>query len=126
MAHPHDKLYGYMHEHQLEVWRLRGRVTNNIRGGDHLRERPEGSGNWSIVVDVGEPDPRTSKKKRKWHSFKGTKREAQKEAARLITALTEGKYVEPSKVTVAAYFERWLAHGSPRSLRKLMSAMPRF
>lgn len=80
----------------------------------HLRERPEGSGNWYIVLDVGERDPRTGKKKRKWHSFKGTKREAQKEAARLITALNEGKYIEPSKATVAAYFERWLAHVKPQ------------
>ena len=44
----------------------------------HLRERPKGSGNCAIVRD-----PTTGK--RKWHSFKGTKREAQVECARLIT-----------------------------------------
>jgi len=49
----------------------------------HLRERPKGSGNCAIVFDVR--DPTTGKRKRKWHSFKGTKREAQVECARLIT-----------------------------------------
>ena len=39
----------------------------------HLRERPKGSGNWAIVFDVR--DPTTGKRKRKWHSFKATKRE---------------------------------------------------
>jgi integrase len=80
----------------------------------HLRERPVGSGNWSIVLDVGERDPRTGKKKRKWHSFRGTKREAQRECARLVTEIDEGKYIEPSKMTVADYFEKWLKHVRPQ------------
>jgi len=77
----------------------------------HIRERSPG--NWAIVLDVGERDPRTGKKKRKWHSFKGTKREAQKESARLIAELDAGRYIEPSKTTVADYFTKWLAHVEP-------------
>jgi integrase len=86
----------------------------------HLRERPKGSGNWAIVLDVR--DPTTGKRKRKWHSFKGTKREAQVECARLLTEQKAGTAVEPSRMTVAAFFERWLehiqAHVSPRSLER--------
>ena len=77
----------------------------------HVRERSPG--NWAIVLDVGERDPRTGKKKRKWHSFKGTKREAQKECARLIAELDAGRYIEPSKMTVAEYFKKWLKHVEP-------------
>lgn len=33
----------------------------------HIRERSPGK--WAIVLDVGEIDPKTGKKKRKWHSF---------------------------------------------------------
>ena len=77
----------------------------------HLRERSPGK--WAIVLDVGERDPRTGKKKRKWHSFTGTKREAQKEAARLITQMEAGAYIEPTKQTVSEFLDEWLAFVKP-------------
>jgi hypothetical protein len=43
----------------------------------HIRERSPG--HWAIVIEVR--DPQTGERKRKWHSFKGTKREAQSECA---------------------------------------------
>lgn len=72
----------------------------------HLKERSPG--HWSIVLDV--PDPITQKRRRKWHSFKGTKRGAQSEAAKLIAAVKDGNYLEPSKTTLADYLDRWLKH----------------
>lgn len=84
----------------------------------HIRERSPG--HWAIILDV--PDPQTGKRRRKWHSFKGTKREAQIESARLISALQTGTYLEPSKTTVAAYLDHWLDHiksqVSPRSYER--------
>ena len=81
----------------------------------HIRERS--TGKWAIILDLR--DPETGKRKRKWHTFAGTKREAQKECARLITAIGGGDYVEPAKETVAAFLDRWLEHVrtliSPRS-----------
>jgi integrase len=81
----------------------------------HLRERSPG--HWAIVIDVR--DPQTGKRKRRWHSFTGTKREAQVEAARLISEQKNGTAVEPSRLTLAAFFERWIEHMqgqvSPRS-----------
>src|SRR6266498_3526981 len=76
----------------------------------HLRERSPG--HWAIVLDVR--DSATGKRKRRWHSFTGTKRPAQVECARLISAIQGGNYVEPSKVTVAAYLPRWLEHVRPQ------------
>jgi hypothetical protein len=61
----------------------------------HIRERSPG--HWAIVLDVH--DAATGKRKRKWHSFHGTKRQAQIESARLISELQGGGYLEPSKVT---------------------------
>jgi hypothetical protein len=55
----------------------------------HLRERSPG--HWAIILDVQDS---AGKRKRKWHSFDGTKREAQAECARLITELKSGAYVE--------------------------------
>ena len=54
----------------------------------HLRERAPGR--WAIVIEMH--DPETGKRKRKWHSFKGTKREAQTETSRLISAISAGTY----------------------------------
>ena len=49
----------------------------------HIRERSPGR--WAIVIDVR--DPQTGRRKRRWHSFQGGKREAQIERSRLISEL---------------------------------------
>ena len=81
----------------------------------HIRERSPG--HWAIVIDVS--DSQGGKRKQRWHSFKGTKRQAQIECARLIAELQNGTAVEPSRMTVADFFERWIEHMrgqvSPRS-----------
>jgi integrase len=77
----------------------------------HIRERSPG--HWAIVIDVR--DARTGKRRRRWHSFKGTKREAQVERARLIADLSRGDYVERDKITVAdlvrSRVDQWEAAG---------------
>jgi hypothetical protein len=75
----------------------------------HLVERS--SGHWAIVLAV--TDPVTGKSKRKWHSFQGTKREAQVERARLIAEIASGGYVEPSKQTFQQYFADWHRDWAP-------------
>jgi integrase len=81
----------------------------------HLRERSPG--HWAIVIDTR--DPETGERKRKWHSFAGTKRQAQIESARLISELQGGTQVDPSRMTIAAFLDRWIEHMqgqvSPRS-----------
>jgi integrase len=72
----------------------------------HIRERSPS--HYAIVLELR--DPETGKRRRKWHSFVGTKREAQRECARLIAAMTGGDYVEPAKVTLGAFLDRWLEH----------------
>jgi integrase len=81
----------------------------------HIRERSPGRG--AIVIDVR--DPQTGERKRRWHAFAGSKRQAQVEAARLISELQNGTRIDPSRMTVAAFLERWIEHMqgqvSPRS-----------
>jgi hypothetical protein len=76
----------------------------------HIRERSPG--HWAIVIDVR--DPQTGKRKRRWHSFAGTKRQAQVEAARLISELKNGTAVEPSRITVAQFLDQWLEYIEPQ------------
>jgi integrase len=77
----------------------------------HIRERSPG--HWAIVIDVR--DPVTGKRKRKWHSFRGTKREAETKRAELVASVGKDDYVEPSKVTVAEFLrgrvDQWEAAG---------------
>ena len=74
----------------------------------HVRER--GKGNWYAVLSVR--DPQTDRRKVKFIALSGAKgkREAQQHLARLVTELDVGAFVEPNKVTLAQFFERWLAH----------------
>jgi integrase len=64
----------------------------------HIRERSPG--HWAIVIEGRDQD---GKRKRRWHSFRGTKREAQVECAKLIASVGKGDYVEPTKTTVADF-----------------------
>jgi site-specific recombinase XerC len=80
----------------------------------HIRERSPG--HWGIVIETRDT---AGKRKRKWHSFKGNKRAAQVECAKLIAEAQTGTSLDPSRVTIREYLERWLAHistqVSPRS-----------
>src|SRR6516165_5692197 len=84
----------------------------------HIRERSPG--HWAIILD--QRDPATGKRKRKWHSFEGTKREAQTECSRLVAAVSSGSYLEPRKTTLADFLGRWLDHiksqVSPKTLER--------
>jgi integrase len=54
-------------------------------------------------------------RKRKWHKLpdcKG-KRDAEERCHKIITEMRSGAYVEPSKVTLSQFFERWLRHIKP-------------
>lgn len=72
----------------------------------HIRQRGERS--WAIVIDLGR-DPATGQRRQKWHSVKGTKRDAQRELARLVHEYNTGAYVEPAKLSVSEYLQKWLA-----------------
>src|SRR5262245_55753890 len=76
----------------------------------HIRERSPGR--WAIIFS--ERDPGSGKRKRKWHSFKGTKREAQIEAARLLTERENGILTDPKKVGTSKFLEQWLEYVRPR------------
>jgi integrase len=90
----------------------------------HIRERSPG--HWAIVIDVR--DPATGKRKRRWHSFTGTKRQAQVECARLIAEMQGGGAVDPSRVTVGQFLDRferdWVAvHTSARTAERYRYAL---
>lgn len=71
----------------------------------HVRRRGERS--WELKFDIG-TDPLTGRRKTRYTSFRGTKREAEIELARLIAAASQGQSVDPSRETVGGFLDRWL------------------
>lgn len=71
----------------------------------HMRRRGERS--WEITLYLGR-ELASGKKQYQTHSFKGNKKQAQSELARLVTQVETGAYVAPNKLTVAEFLERWL------------------
>jgi integrase len=78
----------------------------------HVRRRGERS--WELKFDVGR-DAGTGKRKIQYHSFKGTKRQAEVRLAELIASVSVGSYVEPTKIDVAEFarsrVRQWEAAG---------------
>jgi hypothetical protein len=70
----------------------------------HIRERAPGR--WAIVLDLRAPE--TDERKRKWHTFRGSRPAAENDGSRLITALNSGSYLPPSKLTVADFLGQWI------------------
>ncbi|MEI5679563.1 MULTISPECIES: site-specific integrase [unclassified Mesorhizobium] len=75
----------------------------------HVTERSPGK--WAIVLDIYDEK---GKRRRKWHTFHTTsKRKAEEECSRLITAIKSGNYVEPTKQTISEYLNEWLKFVKP-------------
>ena len=66
----------------------------------HIRKR--GDRSWAVVVDVGH-NPSTGKRRQKWETVKGTKRDAERRLAEIVHDLNTGGYVEPSRLTLSVY-----------------------
>jgi integrase len=70
----------------------------------HIRKRGERS--WEIKFDLG-IDPVTGKRKIRYASVKGTKRDAQAKLTELLSEHARGVLVDPTKETLSAFMDRW-------------------
>jgi integrase len=68
-------------------------------------------GSWSLIIDLGyQVDPTTGKTKRKqkWITFRGTRKQAEAALTDHVRAANRGEFVEPSKSTVGERLTEWL------------------
>jgi integrase len=66
---------------------------------------------WSLILDLGrERDPATggSRRRQKWITFRGTKREAEVKLRDLLRQADTGDFVEKSRITLAEWLEEWV------------------
>ena len=64
-------------------------------------------GRWYVKIEL-DPDPGTGRRRQKWHSGYGTRREAERARVDLLSKFDRGEYVEPSHQTVADFLTEWL------------------
>lgn len=69
----------------------------------HIRKRGK---TWAVVVELGKDAQ--GKRRQKWKTVHGTKKEAEAELARILHELNTGMYAEPERMLVSDYLERWL------------------
>lgn len=71
----------------------------------HIKQRSKGT--WTLVVFLGR-DPVSGKKRYKWRTVKGTKKQAESELNKLLREIETGTDLEPGRLTTAEFLERWL------------------
>jgi integrase len=67
----------------------------------------KGSNNYTIVLQLG-LDPSSGKRKQQWITAGTSKREAEKQMAKLIHELDTGTFTRPNKKTLAEYLNEWI------------------
>jgi integrase len=66
------------------------------------------SGAWEYKVELGR-DPATGARSRRTKGGFATRKEAEAAEAKALLAVAEGTWVEPSRVTLAGFFDQWAA-----------------
>lgn len=71
----------------------------------HIRKR--GDNSWAIIIDL--PPGPDGKRRQKWHTVHGTKKEVEKELTHILRDIDQGVIADPNHLTVAEFLERWLS-----------------
>lgn len=94
-------------------------MSRRQRGSGGLREKHPGV--FELKFDIGD-DPISGRRRTKYHTVKGTRREAQKTLTRLLREVDTGDFVERAGITVQTLLERWISHMkselSPKTLER--------
>ena len=88
----------------------------------------KGSNNYTIVLQLG-LDPSTGNRKQQWITAGPSKREAEKQMAKLIHDLDTGTFTKPNKKTLAKYLNEWIqgvrGNLSPRTVEGYVTIINR-
>lgn len=70
----------------------------------HIQRR--GKNSWRLKFDLG-ADPLTGKRRIRFHTFRGTKRDAEVKLSVLVAENSKGNYVDQTKTTLSQFIDRW-------------------
>jgi hypothetical protein len=71
---------------------------------------------WRFKYDIGADA--AGKRQIRYVTLRGTKAQAQAEAAKILAGLATGQHVDASKETVAQFAERWLSDWADQNISK--------
>src|SRR6516225_6055728 len=74
-----------------------------------------GRNSWRLKFEAG-ADPASGARVTKYHTLRGTRREAQEQAAKIIAEHAGGLYVDPSKQTFADFAAHWEANWAAKNV----------
>ena len=74
-----------------------------------------GKKSWRVKYDL--PRNETGERRIAYKTVRGTRKEAEKEKRRLMTAIDKGLHVDPSALTVAEYLDGWLDDVAPATVQ---------
>jgi integrase len=96
-----------------------------MRGSICQRYKKGKQGTWTLIFDLGREtvtDPATGqpkhKRRQKWVTFRGTKKQAESRLAELLGKANGGTFVEPSKLTLLDWLRDWLDKNVKPPLRR--------
>jgi len=69
--------------------------------------RRQSKGTWELTIDLGR-DPTTGRRRRRYLTVRGTKREAERALAEALHQRDTGTDLTPARLTIADYLRRWL------------------
>src|SRR6266404_6369383 len=76
----------------------------------HIRQRSPGS--WELRYTLG-VDPATGKRKAATATVRGSRKDAERELRKRLVAIDKGDRVDPTKMSVGDWFDRWLLITKP-------------
>ena len=80
----------------------------------HITKRSKNS--WTVIFDE-ERDPATGRRKQRWVSVKGTKRDAEARLAEILHQMETGVFLKPTRLTVADFLRQWLQDYAATNVR---------
>ena len=66
-----------------------------------------GKNSWRLKYDLPR-DHETGQRRTAYKTIKGTKKDAERELRKCLSAIDEGIVIEPTRTTVGEYLDRWL------------------
>jgi integrase len=77
-----------------------------MRRTGHIRQRSQGS--WELRYSLGTDDA-TGKRRMATTTFRGSRKDAEKELRRLLHTLDTGEHVDPTRMTLGQWLTKWLS-----------------
>jgi len=79
----------------------------------HIRRRKS---SWELVFDLG-PDPATGRRRQRFMSVRGSKKQAQAKLREILTSVDRGNFVELNRGTVGGFLRWWLREYANANVR---------